>query len=126
MKRYTVKEDYLTAWGEDTTTDTIITGDEVFRLAYEWDVPVADLLEQLVWIDGESCISPDNGATMMNADEAIADMRNGCDFSSDWNLIVDRMDDSIREAVHAELGECTEAEFLARYLELSPDDLILG
>lgn len=31
-----------------------------------------------------------------------------------------------REAVHNELAPCSDIEFLERYLELAPDDLIVG
>lgn len=36
------------------------------------------------------------------------------------------MDDEIREQVHSELAPCTDVEFLTRYLEIAPDDLVLG
>ena len=45
---YTVKPEYLDQWGEDVTEDTIITQDELERLAAEWDKPVEELLEQLI------------------------------------------------------------------------------
>lgn len=38
-----------------------------------------------------------------------------------WDTIVSYMNDNIREAVHAELAPCSEAKFLARYLEIDPD-----
>lgn len=38
-----------------------------------------------------------------------------------WNVIVNFMDDEIREQVHNELSPCTAEEFLARYLELAPE-----
>lgn len=34
--------------------------------------------------------------------------------------------DDTREAVHNELAPCSDIEFLERYLELAPDDLIVG
>lgn len=51
MKRYTIKPDFLSLWGEDCTKETVITGDEVARLSVEWGKPVEDLLEQLIEID---------------------------------------------------------------------------
>lgn len=125
MKLYHVREEFLSLWGPDTTPYTIITEDEIARLAEEWETTPEELLDDL-----EECyrhrISLDNGATWMTAEEAVEDLRNGSDFSGDWETIVDHMDDELREYVHNELGECTEEEFLSRYLELSPDDLIVG
>ena len=43
-----------------------------------------------------------------------------------WDAIANVMDDDIREAVHAAVAPCTEAEFLAAYLERATDDLIIG
>ena len=45
---YHIKEEYLSQWGEETTTETVITQDELERLAAEWEVPIEELLEQLV------------------------------------------------------------------------------
>lgn len=36
------------------------------------------------------------------------------------------MDDDTREAVHAELAPCSDLEFLTRYLELAPYDIVIG
>ena len=47
MKFYTIKPEYLSLWGEDCTEDTVITEDELQRLAAEWEKPAEDLLEQL-------------------------------------------------------------------------------
>lgn len=44
---YHIKEEYLSLWGEETTTETIITQDELERLAAEWEKPVEELLKQL-------------------------------------------------------------------------------
>ena len=43
-----------------------------------------------------------------------------------WDAVIANMDDDIREAVHRNLAPCTEAEFLAAYLEMATDDLIIG
>lgn len=45
---YTVKPDYLSNWGEEVTEETVITQEELERLAEEWEKPVAELLEQLI------------------------------------------------------------------------------
>lgn len=47
MKRYHILPDYLSLWGEYTTTETVITQDEVERLAAEWDKPIEELLAEL-------------------------------------------------------------------------------
>ena len=40
---------------------------------------------------------------------------------SEWDAVVNLMDDETRERVHEEIAPCTMREFLARYLELSPE-----
>lgn len=67
-------------------------------------------------------ISLDNGHTYTTAAGAMAEINE----RGLWDAIVNLMDDDTREAVAAELAPCTEAEFLARYLELANDDLIIG
>lgn len=58
----------------------------------------------------------------MSAEEAMPEIvREGI-----WESIIEMMDDATREAVHAEIAPCTELEFLRRYLELSPEDLVIG
>lgn len=47
MKRYHILPDYLSQWGEDTTTETVITQDEVEQLAADWEKPIDELLTQL-------------------------------------------------------------------------------
>ena len=62
-------------------------------------------------------ISINNGASFVDPKEAIKGM--------DWDVIVNMMDDDTREEVAAE-GHDTEEEFLSRYLEIAPCDLIIG
>lgn len=47
MKMYTIKPEYLPLWGEDADENTIITQDDVERLAADWETSVEELLEQL-------------------------------------------------------------------------------
>ena len=47
MKYYTIKPEYLALWGEEVTTETIITTAELARIASEWDKTVEDLTSQL-------------------------------------------------------------------------------
>ena len=67
-------------------------------------------------------ISLDNGHTYMTAQEATPEIA----ANNLWDAVANMMDDDIREAVHAAVAPCTEAEFLAAYLERATDDLIIG
>lgn len=50
---------------------------------------------------------------MENIFEAYAEEESG--LLSDWDFIVELMDNEIRESVHADLAPCTDEEFLAEY-----------
>lgn len=63
-------------------------------------------------------ISINNSHSFCEPEEAIA--------SVPWEVIVNLMDDETRETVHNELAPCSDLEFLRRYLEIAPDDLIIG
>lgn len=67
-------------------------------------------------------ISLDNGRSYMTAEEAMPEIAD----RNLWGAIVNVMDDDTREAVHAEIAPCTDLEFLTRYLEIVPFDLIVG
>jgi hypothetical protein len=67
-------------------------------------------------------ISLDNGHTYMTAQEAMAEITD----NNLWDAVVNMMDDDTREQVHRELAPCTELEFLQRYLEIAPHDLVIG
>lgn len=67
-------------------------------------------------------ISLDNGHTYTDAHDAMSEIKE----HGLWETIAMLMDDDTREQVHMELAPCTEEEFLTRYLELAPDDLIIG
>lgn len=47
MKTYKIKPEFLSAWGEETTEETIITEAEIERLSSEWGVSVDTLMEQV-------------------------------------------------------------------------------
>ena len=67
-------------------------------------------------------ISLDNGLSYQTATEAMPDI-----IRQDlWNIVINHMDDSTREAVHHELAPCTELEFLQRYLEIASHNLTIG
>ena len=63
-------------------------------------------------------ISIDNGNSFCTASEALE--------AVSLDTMVNCMDDDARETVHDELAPCTDLEFLTRYLELAPDNLIIG
>lgn len=63
-------------------------------------------------------ISINNGASYCSPAEAIKTIS--------FDTIINYMDNGTREKVHAELAPCSEIDFLARYLELAPSDLIIG
>lgn len=63
-------------------------------------------------------ISINNGATYSTAAEALEEIS--------LDTMAEYMDDDAREAVHNELAPCSDIEFLERYLEIAPDDLIVG
>lgn len=63
-------------------------------------------------------ISIDNGHSYTTPAEALE--------AVGMATIVNMMDDDTREAVHADLAPCAEAEFLAAYLERASDDIIIG
>ena len=63
-------------------------------------------------------ISIDNGATYTTPAEALEEIS--------IDTMAEYMDDDTREAVHNELSPCSNVEFLTRYLELAPADLIIG
>ena len=67
-------------------------------------------------------ISIDNGRTYMTAEEAMPGILEG----NLWPVVEQVMDGDTREQVHLELAPCTELEFLRRYLEIAPRDLVIG
>lgn len=87
--------------------------DALIELATQINVAHADDIH-----GDQAQISIDNGTTHCTVDEALA-----AHTIDEW---ADYMIDDIRECVHDELAPCTDAEFLARYLELAPVDLIIG
>ena len=88
------------------------------KIAVEWD--------KMTRIDEEANkmakISIDNGRTYMTAGEAMPEILEG----NLWPVVEQVMDDDTREQVHNEIAPCTELEFLARYLEIAPHDLVIG
>lgn len=70
----------------------------------------------------KNMISLDNGRTWMTAEEAMDEINE----RNLWDVIVNMMDDDIREAVSADLAPCTDEEFLADYLRRSDDGLVIG
>ena len=67
-------------------------------------------------------ISLNNGNSYMDASSAMPMIEE----RHLWEAVVNLMDDETREQVHTELATCSELEFLTRYLELAPCDLVIG
>lgn len=65
-------------------------------------------------------VSLDNGLSYMAADEAMR----AIEARGLWDAIVEVMNDEVREAVCAE-AEYSDLEFLRRYLELAPYDIVI-
>ena len=63
-------------------------------------------------------ISINNGATYITPAAALEEIS--------LDTMAEYMYDDTREAVHNEIAPCTDLEFLERYLEIAPDDLING
>lgn len=63
-------------------------------------------------------ISIDNGATYITPAEALEGIS--------IDTMAGYMDDDARETVYNELSPCSGVEFLAAYLSIAPDDLIIG
>jgi hypothetical protein len=68
-------------------------------------------------------VSLDNGRTWLDAAETIEAIT---EQPYMWQMLVNIMDDDVREAVHRDLAPCTELEFLAEYLKRAEDDLVIG
>ena len=66
-------------------------------------------------------ISIDNGTNYMTAAEAAQTLTD-----IQYQMIVNIMDDDLREQIHMELAPCTREQFLALYLERANDDLVIG
>ena len=63
-------------------------------------------------------ISIDNGHSFCTPTEAASALP--------WDAIVAMMDDDTCETVAREYAPCENVEFLTRYLEIAPADLIIG
>ena len=70
----------------------------------------------------KNMISLDNGRTYLTAEEAMPEIIE----NNLWNVIVNMMDDEVRDDVHADLAPCTELEFLAEYLRRAEEGLVIG
>lgn len=70
--------------------------------------------------NGNAYVSLDNGNTLATVDDLTDEQIDGA-----WDALVMMMDDDVREAVHAELAPCSKRDFLARYMQLATDDLII-
>lgn len=69
-------------------------------------------------------ISIDNGIHWTDP-ETVIEYLNNPECVITWDTIVNYMDDEAREAANTENIE-TKLDFLKRYLELAPNDLVIG
>ena len=67
-------------------------------------------------------ISLNNGCSYTDAPEAMPEIER----RNLWPSVVVVMDTETREAVCNEIAPCTDVEFLQRYLETAPCDLVVG
>lgn len=63
-------------------------------------------------------VSIDNGNTYCTATEALEKYPLGI-----WCFY---MDPDTMETVHNEIAPCTDLEFLERYIQIAPSDLVIG
>ena len=67
-------------------------------------------------------LSISNGHTFTSAEDISEE-----DLARHWDVMVTDMDDDTREEIHHELeADITNREFLQRYLERAPYDLVIG
>lgn len=76
-------------------------------------------------------ISLDNGRHFLTAQEAIEEMYKtqtnfGISIEKQWQTVENMMDSETAQTVERELGLCRMVDFLERYLEIAPMDLIIG
>lgn len=90
-----------------------ITAKNIVALSEVLEVPVEYLIRE-----GSAKISLDNGRSWSTPEEAID--------SVPWDILVSAMDDRFREWIHRELAPCEDLQFLTEYLEIAPQNLILG
>lgn len=111
--------DYLSATGWELTenNDGQIEAwrDDQGMDEQEWQMALADCFKTHE-------ISLDNGNSYMSAEEAMPIIEE----QSLWDAVVEAMNDNAREAVHSEIAPCTNLQFLCRYLEVAPYDLVIG
>lgn len=92
-------------------------------------IDLAEVLEvspaYLIRADEPMQVSVDNGFHFLDPEEVIEYLADP-DCPIDWETIAHYMDDRFRELVDWELAPCTELEFLTRYLEIAPYDLVIG
>jgi len=53
---YRIKPEYLDLYGDEATTETTLTADEIDSLAADWEKPVEELLDQLIPVNFEAAV----------------------------------------------------------------------
>lgn len=91
MTYYTIREEYLTLWTNDSavTTETVVDGKEVSRLARAWDKDEDELIdEQLVVIEISDMTDAQLAEAIRGLDEwdpeALAELCSRAGISEEW------------------------------------------
>ena len=53
MKKYIIKPEFIDYYGPDANAYTVLTEDDVERIAEDWEKPVEEVLEQLIEDDSD-------------------------------------------------------------------------
>jgi len=86
-------------------------------LETEIEAAISDVYESFAWcIPASGVLSIDNGRTTCTPEEAIAAVA--------WDVIVNAMDDDIRETTHMAMDQCSDMEYLVAYLKLG--SIVIG
>lgn len=90
-----------------------ITARNIVALSKILDAPAEYLIRE------ESAqISVDNGRSWVTPEEAVAEAQ--------WDVIVSAMEDRYRQYAHSKIASCSELDFLRFYLEIAPNDVVIG
>lgn len=54
MKKYIIKPEFIEHYGPEANAYTVLTEDDVERLAEDWEKPVEEILDQLIEDDSDS------------------------------------------------------------------------
>lgn len=90
-----------------------VTARNIVALSEILEAPVEYLIRE-----EPAQISIDNGRSWATPEEAIE--------AVPWDTIVSAMIDQYREYTHSEMAPCSDLDFLKFYLEIAPENIIIG